>query len=105
MKKTLLLILLIVTMLCSGCRPEPFTNVYPLTDFLILDNGNVEIVWVENGRYRTIIVKPEVFHLYEGESEIVTALIDGYVQTYVYLNPEDYERFLNETIGGEQDGE
>ena len=96
MKKTILLVSLLITIFCSGCRPEPFTNVYPLTDFLILDNGNVEIVWVENDRFRTIIVEPEVFYSYEGESEIITSLIDGYVQTYVYLNTEDYERFLDE---------
>ena len=98
MRKTILL-LLVILILCSGChRVEPFTTLIPLRDFIVLDNGDVEAVWMQNGRFRTIIISPENVYVYDGESEIIETLQDGYFKRFIYLSEEDYERFMNESI-------
>ena len=105
MRKTVLLLLLLV-LISSGCRRvQDFTNIKPLIDFIVLDNGNVEIVLVEGGKFRTTILKPDKFYSYDGESKVIETILDGYYQMFVYLSEEDYERFANEIKENEHDGE
>lgn len=99
MKRRTILLFLLIFLFCSGCsKAEDFVNIKPLTDFHMLDNGNVEIVWLENGRYKTIIVGPNSVYPHEGENEIIETLVDGYFQRFIYLNEEDYECFEKEQI-------
>lgn len=96
MRKGILLLLLVI-MFCSGCKVKDFTNIKPLTDFSVLKNGNVEIVWVEDdGRFRTLIVENDNFYPYEGESKVVETVSDGYFRRFIYLSEEDYARFTSE---------
>ncbi len=103
MRKRILILILIMFVL-SGCKPKDFTNIKPLIDFIVLDNGNVEIVLVEGGRFRTTILESDNFYPYDGESKIVETILDGYYRMFVYLNEEDYERFANEVKENEHDG-
>ncbi len=91
-------IILVLLILLTGCKPEQYTNIEPITGFIVLENGNVEFTTLSDNGIGTMILEFEQIYSYDGESKIIITSYD-YYNVYAYLNKDDFEKLQEQMYG------